>query len=202
MCACDDARVVLGRPFLALTAVIATLMLGLALLLGGAVSARAHAELLESDPTDGATLDTMPASVTFTFNEAIDPNFAQAVFADESEIVRTAEPVVEGERLVVPVPPEMPGGEVEARYRVVSADGHPIAGQVTFTVDDGTQERAATDAPTQTAPARDDAGAGTTTDTARSDQTSSTGMYALTGFAVVLLGVVAAVIALVVRRRR
>ncbi len=98
--------------------------------------AQAHSDLRSSDPDDGATLTTAPAAVSFTFNEPL--------LAEGNAITVTE--VATGQRLAVGAtevdvqtataswPESSPAGEFRAAYRVVSADGHPIDGTITFTV--------------------------------------------------------------------
>jgi hypothetical protein len=73
-------------------------------------------------------------TVTLTFSEAIDPAFATVVVVDAAEQVAPAEPVrVNGAEVVQAVQTLAPG-DYDIRYRVVSADGHPVDGESGFSV--------------------------------------------------------------------
>lgn len=203
------------RLLTALAAPLIGVLAALLLVLGAAPGAVAHSELVSSDPQDGASIEQMPGSVTLTFNEDIDPNFAQVVVADAQDVARPVTVTVDGPRVTLPVPAEVPAGRVEVRYRVVSADGHPVGGEIAFTVTNGGLTTAAssttaaspTAAPTTAAPGGTDS---TGTDTTAADTTpasvngegSTMWMYALTGFAALLVVAAGVVIVLMGRRRR
>lgn len=129
-----------GRPATILTAAITALLLVLSVVsvvsVVNAGPAAAHAQLVSSNPEDGATLATMPEQVEFAFNEDINANVgAQIVIAGSDNQNRAIEPVtVEGPRVRAQIPEDLRQGQVTARYRVVSADGHPVAGEIRFTV--------------------------------------------------------------------
>ena len=116
---------------------------GVLLALAGAIlavsPAGAHAQLESSDPADGAVLAEPPAAVAFTFGEnLLDKGNAIVVTELASSTRLTTGPVVvAGPTASVTWPSASPAGEYRAAYRVVSADGHPIAGSITFTVRSG-----------------------------------------------------------------
>lgn len=104
--------------------------------LATASAAGAHATLLESVPANGATLDRTPERVALTFNEAVEAQFgafrvvdAQGDRVDDDTIVRPTK-----QRLAVGLRPGLPDGSYAATYRVVSADGHPIVGGISFAI--------------------------------------------------------------------
>lgn len=102
----------------------------------GSAVAHAHADLSFSTPEDGAALDVAPAEVRLTFNEelfaelveisVLDAN-GDLVMATEAE--QTPPP---GTDVIVPWPADLPPGEYSVAYRVVSEDGHPVTGTITF----------------------------------------------------------------------
>ena len=108
---------------------IATLVL-----LGGAGPAAAHDVLVGSDPADGAALDRAPASITFTFDQPVQ-NFQPviAVTGPDGRSQTTTGVQVLGNVVSAPVTLGAAGAYVAA-YRIVSADGHPVSGQIRFTV--------------------------------------------------------------------
>lgn len=98
--------------------------------------AAAHTALAGSDPADGATEETVPTVVTLTFTEDISPTFATVVVnsSDGRDWV-SRPPQVAGPQLRMSLSPDLPVGEQYlVGYRVVSEDGHPVAGSVNFTV--------------------------------------------------------------------
>lgn len=100
--------------------------------------ASAHTGLESSVPADGEVLTDVPGTlgVTLTFTEDVQANFAQvAVTGPEGESVTSGPVVVEGAVARQPVDLSAEGAYVVA-YRVVSSDGHPVSGQVAFSVQD------------------------------------------------------------------
>lgn len=108
-----------------------------ALLLGAAGTAVAHASLVRSDPGDGASLAAPPTTVSLTFNEAISTPAYVVVTAPDGTRVEVGEPQIVDGTVTQPIDPaaapESPG-EWTLAYRVVSVDGHPVTGELSFTV--------------------------------------------------------------------
>ena len=100
--------------------------------------ARAHAELDSSDPQAGAALASAPAALSFTFGEQILQQGNAVTLTDVASESRLEVGPVQADGATVSVswPEQSPAGEFRAAYRVVSADGHPIEGTISFTVDE------------------------------------------------------------------
>lgn len=115
----------------AATLVVAALLglLGVGLL---ATPGQAHARLVETDPKDGARLTKAPASVRLTFTDQLDPAFVQVRVAGPLKAL-PARPVTQGRSVTVRVTSKA-AGRYTVVYRVVSRDGHPVSGSVSFTV--------------------------------------------------------------------
>nr|BFE57939.1 hypothetical protein GCM10020063_024650 [Dactylosporangium thailandense] len=124
-------------------------------LLAPATPAFAHSRLVASDPADGATVSTPLDAVALTFSDGVQQQFSTVVVtgADGSSYVDRA-PRVADRTLTQPIRP-LPNGAVRVAWRTVSADGHPIEGQFSFTVS-GSGVRAATAAPSATTAATTD----------------------------------------------
>lgn len=117
-----------------LPAVLLAVLLALLLVGGAAAPASAHANLVSTDPVEGAILEEAPEQVTFTFDEPV------SLVADGLQVFDATGAAVEvaaGSRDEV-VTGDLGGGLDDGTYvvtwRVVSADGHPIAGSLTFHV--------------------------------------------------------------------
>ena len=116
----------------------------LALLLGGllgvgvgALPASAHAELLETTPEDGAVLETAPMNAELRFSEHVQlVDGAIRLFPgdDDPETLRAH---VVDTTVVVELPAALRDGAYALSYRVVSADGHPVGGAITFQIGEG-----------------------------------------------------------------
>src|SRR5690625_115355 len=113
--------------------VVLALCTAMALALLGAAPASAHAQLVETDPADGARLDQAPASVELTFNEHIEQIGSQVVITDAGGTeVQDGDPQIDGPTLTQDLIDERPEGSYTVQWRVVSADGHPVSGEFTF----------------------------------------------------------------------
>ncbi|MGB3447038.1 MAG: CopD family protein [Xanthobacteraceae bacterium] len=91
----------------------------------------AHASLIGSDPSDGALVMRALAAVTLTFNEPVAPLTIRIVDASGAATAVT-DIRRDGAQLIL-TPPAMPGdGARVVSWRVMSADGHPVGGSLTF----------------------------------------------------------------------
>ncbi len=108
-----------------------------AVLFASAGLALAHPALLGSIPKADDTLDTSPREIRLRFNEPVEIAFThvkvvdatgralpvKAAHADPSD-ARTA---------IVPLPP-LPTGSYRASWSAVGRDGHPVKGELGFSV--------------------------------------------------------------------
>ncbi|CAM5655639.1 copper resistance CopC/CopD family protein [Streptomyces avidinii] len=124
-----------ARTSLTVLALVAAV---LALVLGGAGSAFAHAGLSGSDPADGSVLQTAPTQVTLTFTESVsfsDDSLRVLSPQNERANPRPAQHVDGKENTArVELSDELPQGTYTVAWRVVSADGHPISGAFVFSI--------------------------------------------------------------------
>ena len=96
--------------------------------------AHAHANLVSTDPDEGAVLAEAPSSLTLTFDEPVDLS-AESVRLYDATGTAVAEDARSVDDQVVVTPDERLGrGTYVLTFRVVSADGHPIAGSLSFSV--------------------------------------------------------------------
>ena len=110
-------------------AALATLLL----CIGFATGASAHAALVSVEPANGSILASAPRSVELRFNEAVTPGAIHLIdpagrTRDEARVSAS------GETISVAVPQDLPRGTVVLSYRVISQDGHPVAGSVIFSI--------------------------------------------------------------------
>lgn len=108
----------------------------LALAVLPAAPAAAHAALLSSSPAQGDRLRVLPAEVTFEFNQDMSAPAYVIVTAPDGSSVTDGDPEVDG-AVVRQAVSEGPEGTYTMAYRVVSEDGHPVTGEIAFTVGDG-----------------------------------------------------------------
>ncbi len=110
-------------------------------------AAFADAALLSSNPADGAALKEAPVNVTLTFNEAVQSRFVKVTLAAADGAVIELPPASADQGVVTqPWPASASSGAYVLGYRIVSADGHPVAGTIRFTI------TSASTAPANTAP--------------------------------------------------
>lgn len=121
-----------SAPSRAITVVVAAALIALVGLGGG--EAAAHTGLEASTPADGEVLTSAPEAITLTFTEPVQPQFSQvAVTGPGGQTINSGPATIDGPVVRQPVIVDADGGHVVA-YRVVSGDGHPVSGQLTFTV--------------------------------------------------------------------
>jgi copper transport protein len=114
--------------------------------------AAAHAELVNTSPSNGAQLARSPTEVRMTFTESVHLVDGGIRLVDQvGATVRTPTPSVDGRTVTWPMPADLPKGAYVVTWRVVSTDGHPVSGAFSFGV--GTAAAAsgsATNGPTDT----------------------------------------------------
>lgn len=124
----------LAVPSPRLCSALAALALAVIAVLLGAAPASAHAALLHTDPADGAVLAAAPGRVTFTFDEPvrIESGAVHVFYADGHEVTASAH--TSDDDLLVGLPGQMKDGTYIVAWRIISTDGHPVAGALTFSV--------------------------------------------------------------------
>jgi copper resistance protein C len=115
---------------------VATLVLVITLFMAamaGAGVASAHAVRIATDPVDNAALTQGPQTVSATFNEKLQPQFAaMTVVGPDGNLWSTGDPKLDGAIVTVAVRPLGPVGTYTVNYRVTSADGHVVSGSWSF----------------------------------------------------------------------
>ena len=114
----------------------AAVLVALCALLAVAGPAAAHAELIGTDPVDGAVLDRAPDAVTLSFNEPVRLTDREITVYDADGATIASEASTSGSDVVVDLPDAdaLGRGSFVVAWFVVSADGHPISGSLTFSV--------------------------------------------------------------------
>ena len=154
------------------------------LLISSSNGANAHSGLISSNPSQGEVLEQLPQAFTFTFNEEL--------IVIEGETVNSLQLIAEGsvektELEVNTVGPDIngllpsgtyPPGVYEITYRVVSADGHPITGEISFSTQSSTTISSAPAEPVTTAYVDES-----------EESTSQTFIYILAGLLLALIAI-------------
>lgn len=108
----------------------------LSILIASISSANAHSGLISSDPSSSQILDQIPQTMSLTFNEDLIEIEGERVnslqLINEGSTEKTALEVrIEGPVISGRLPAgTFPAGNYKISYRVVSADGHPISGEI------------------------------------------------------------------------
>lgn len=179
-----------GEP-MTLRSLLLAVLLGLTVLVGSPTGAHAHAGLTSSTPEDGTSVEVLPDEVTLEFSEDVRTPAYVYVTGPDRSTHETGDPQIDGPRVTQALEaPAAQAGDWTIAYRVVSADGHPISGQVRFTVETDGAAPTETPSPGSDTPA-DDPADGT-------DDSSAPPIVIAAALAVLLV----AVAAVVVRRKR
>ncbi|MEV0003021.1 copper resistance CopC family protein [Micromonospora sp. NPDC050980] len=123
-------------------------------LLSPAAPAAAHNSLTGSDPKNGARVATAPKRIELRFLATPKEATTKVTVTGPDNVVATGgAPTFSGKRVSVPFTPGAAGLYIVA-YQLASDDGHPIKGEVRFTLTTGTPAEApsASAAPTTAAP--------------------------------------------------
>jgi copper resistance protein C len=152
------------------------------IVVGVAPAASAHSVLVSSTPASGATVATPPSTITLTFNENVRAPAYVVVTGPDGRRVDEGSARILDATVTEQLKATAPAGSYTVAYRVVSADGHPVEDQLTYTVAAGAQPASAATPPSST----DDGGHS---------------WHVLGGLAVVIAGVAALVYERLQRRR-
>lgn len=108
------------------------LVVAVSALLGATSAASAHASLLRSTPGEGAVVQAAPAEIVLGFSETVTPLVIELRAPDGTTARLIAKAV--GADLAIARPSNETVGTYQLSWRVVSADGHPVAGVLTFSL--------------------------------------------------------------------
>jgi copper transport protein len=114
----------MARALAALAALLSALCI--------ASTAWAHATLVSSEPADGSVQAEPPRMVQLHFNEGVAP--AVIGFIDAAGKTREVATRAVGQSVLIVLPDDLPQGTQIVSYRVVSQDGHPVAGSMVFSI--------------------------------------------------------------------
>ena len=171
--------------------ILLLLLFSVTLFSSQSVAAQAHSALESSTPAQGQMVETLPSEVSLTFNEEL--------ISIEGESINTLTlkgadgtsyellpPTIVGAVLSARVAGgDYPAGDYLLSYRAVSADGHPITGEIRFSTQSLTTIGSVPAEPEATAYVAE-----------TKDSSSQNMIYVAAGFLLVLA------IALVLRKKR
>jgi copper resistance protein C len=129
--ALHKARIVLSSLTVAVLATFSVIL--------GAPSALAHTSLTLSLPENGSTVDVLPESVVLTFTDPLiefgkEQVNSVTVRNPKLELVSLGELVVNENSISAPFADDLyAAGLYKVYFRVISKDGHPVSGFISFT---------------------------------------------------------------------
>jgi copper transport protein len=127
------------RPFVGVRRAVALLAVFLAAMVIMPALIFAHAALVSSSPAAGSRSPTSPETVRLVFSEPMEPNLGRVTLTgSDGRVVtlRVAGDPRDVHSIIATVPGTLAAGAYRVRWRVVSADGHPIGGTFSFGVGD------------------------------------------------------------------
>ena len=188
-----------------------------------APTASAHADLQVSAPEDGESLQIAPEEIRLTFSEELFEELVEISILDADgdlySTIGVEQTPPPGTDVIFPWPTQAPPGEYSIAYRVVSADGHPVTGTISFSYaatapEPSTPEPAPSDStpsaesstpatsPAASSPIASAPSSSSATESSTSSSTDSSSGTPLVILGVVLLLGVIATSAIIVRARR
>jgi len=170
--------------------------------------AAAHNVLISSDPTDGSTLQTAPTTVRLTFDQPVQ-NFEPVVtvLGPDGQHYESGPPEIDSTVVTAGVGTLPVAGAYAIAYRIVSADGHPVQGEITFELATGAVATGGTGAAGTGAAGTGAAGSAPsvapTTSVAIAPAASSSGLSGWVWAAIIVAAVlIVAAVVVIVRRPR
>ena len=106
-------------------------------LLGLAAPASAHNSLVGSTPLDGTTMESGPDQIELKFDQPVQMGQGLnsiAVIGPNNDHWEGGPAQVASNVVTAPVRPLGPAGAYKVGWRILSADGHPVSGELTFTL--------------------------------------------------------------------
>ena len=135
-----------GNPYSRIPALAGAVLLGLLLLLAGAVPAQAHTDLETVEPADGSTADGPVAEVVLTFTLPVTPlGEAVEVTGPDGAVPVAVTPQDDGVVLLATPQEPLTDGDYTLEWSVAAEDGHPLDGTVAFTVTGAAPDGGSTD---------------------------------------------------------
>lgn len=97
-------------------------------------AAQAHTALTDSNPASGETLAEQPGQIELTFNTDIEEGSSMALQGPNGA-VEVAELSLNANMMFGSVPTDLENGSYTISWKIIGADGHPIEGEVPFSVE-------------------------------------------------------------------
>ncbi len=100
----------------------------------------AHSHLGGSSPADGEVVTEPLTEITLEFDGHIEQGSFIGVTTTEGQAIELQEIIIEGDTLTGVVAQPLSNDGYRVNWNIISADGHPLEGEFSFTVDAEVQE--------------------------------------------------------------
>lgn len=109
-------------------------LLGSLIIMVNPAVAHAHADVTSSSPRNGAQVASAPKVITVTFGEPVTLDDQKPAIVNNAGAVVPSSATMSGTRLTVTPSRSLARGSYAVTWHVVSDDGHPVSGAISFTV--------------------------------------------------------------------
>ncbi len=114
-------------------ALVAALLGSLILMVSPAV-ASAHADLVSSNPRNGARLKAAPTAIDVTFGELITIDAPAPSIVSSTGVTLASAVQLKGSTITLTPTSRLARGDYAVTWRIISDDGHPVSGAIAFSV--------------------------------------------------------------------
>ncbi|WP_052741835.1 copper resistance CopC family protein [Kiloniella litopenaei] len=94
----------------------------------------AHTKVAQTIPANGATLATSPDEIKLIFSDTLKITAMKLLDYQGKELILKHDKAPKALKEKVAIPQTLAAGTYRVIWRGISADGHPIKGQITFTI--------------------------------------------------------------------
>ena len=94
----------------------------------------AHSHIGETIPADGEVVTEALSEVVLNFEDGIEQGSLMEIYASNGDPIEISEIVVGDNQLIGTLANPLPNDEYKVEWAIISADGHPLTGNYTFTV--------------------------------------------------------------------
>jgi methionine-rich copper-binding protein CopC len=109
-------------------------LLFIAILLVYVIEVSAHTHLKDSSPTDGEVVEQPLKEIHLYFETKVEQNSSFEIKNSNGAAIPVNEIVVEAERLSGELAEPLANDRYHVFWKIIGADGHPIEGEFSFTV--------------------------------------------------------------------
>lgn len=94
----------------------------------------AHTSLVDSSPSEGEVLTVSPGEIVLDFNTKVEQGSQFQVINASGNGLAVTGIRIEDKKLSGMLPQKLQGGQYKIHWKIIGSDGHPIEGEVSFTV--------------------------------------------------------------------